>query len=61
MIVGLTKSLGNGYLGSWHFGLEHPPLEFLPATPLLIPVLILLAVLWFKPSGLFGTKRIERV
>jgi len=27
----------------------------------LIPVLILLAVLWFKPSGLFGTKRIERV
>ena len=31
MIVGLTKSLGNGYLGSWHFGLEHPPLEFLPA------------------------------
>lgn len=61
LIVGLTKSLGNGYLGSWHFGLEHPPLEFLPATPLLIPVLILLAVLWFKPSGLFGTKRIERV
>ena len=61
MIVGLTKSLGNGYLGSWHFGLEHPPFEFLPATPLLIPVLILLAVLWFKPSGLFGTKRIERV
>jgi branched-subunit amino acid ABC-type transport system permease component len=28
---------------------------------LLIPVLILLAVLWYKPSGLFGTKRIERV
>ena len=61
MIVGLTKSLGNGYLGSWHFGLEEPPLEFLPATPLLIPVLILLAVLWYKPSGLLGTKRIERV
>ncbi len=61
VIIGLTKSLGNGYLGNWHFGFEEPPLNFLPATPLLIPVVLMLVVLWYRPSGLYGTKRIERV
>ncbi|MGH1491780.1 MAG: branched-chain amino acid ABC transporter permease [Acidimicrobiales bacterium] len=55
IIVGLIGSLVNGYLSDIEM------FEFLRATPLLIPLIALLAVLWFKPSGMFGTSRVERV
>lgn len=55
IIVGLIGSIVNGYLS------DIEAFEFLRATPLLIPLIALLAVLWFKPSGLFGTSRVERV
>jgi branched-chain amino acid transport system permease protein len=55
IIVGLIGSVANGYLSDFE------AFEFLRATPLLIPLIALLAVLWFKPSGLFGTSRVERV
>lgn len=55
ILVGLIGSIVNGYLS------DIEALEFLRATPLLIPLIALLAVLWFKPAGMFGTARVERV
>jgi branched-chain amino acid transport system permease protein len=55
IMVGLIGSLVNGYLS------DIEALEFLRATPLLIPLIALLLVLWFRPAGLFGTQRVERV
>lgn len=55
LVVGLIGSLVNGYLS------DIESLEFLRATPLLIPLIALLSVLWFKPAGMFGTSRVERV
>jgi branched-chain amino acid transport system permease protein len=55
IVVGLIGSVVNGYLS------DIEAFSFFRATPLLIPLLTLLFVLWFKPSGLFGTARVERV
>lgn len=55
ILVGLIGSIVNGYLS------DIEAFEFLRATPLLIPLIALLTVLWFKPSGMFGTSRVERV
>ena len=54
-VVGLLNSVGLGYIA------DIDALSSLSAAPLVMPVLLLLVVLWFKPSGLFGTKTIERV
>jgi len=57
LVVGLMNSmLMQGYLPDSADGLRT-----LTAVPLLGPVLLLLVVLWFKPTGLFGTKSVERV
>jgi len=53
--VGLLNSVVLGYLGDVEL------LSSLTAAPLVPPVLLLLGMLWFKPTGLFGTKTIERV
>jgi branched-chain amino acid transport system permease protein len=53
VIIGLIQSLLVGYLG-----------DFDPAFIILglaVAFVCILAVLWFKPSGLFGTARVERV
>lgn len=55
LVVGLIGSVVNGYLS------DIDALSFFRSTPLLIPLLTLLFVLWFKPAGLFGTARVERV
>ncbi|MEZ5378511.1 MAG: branched-chain amino acid ABC transporter permease [Acidimicrobiales bacterium] len=55
IVVGLINSVGLGYLTGFE------PFEAFRATPLVPPVILLLTVLWFRPSGMFGTKRIERV
>jgi len=55
ILVGLIGSVLNGYLS------DIDALSFFRATPLLIPLLTLLFVLWFRPAGLFGTARVERV
>ncbi len=55
VIIGLVNSVGVGYISDWE------PFEFLRATPLLLSLIALLITLWFKPSGLFGTKAVERV
>ncbi len=55
ILVGLIGSVVNGYLS------DIEAFEFLRATPLLIPLVALLTVLWFKPSGMFGTSAVERV
>ncbi len=54
-VVGLLNSLVLGYVS------DVDTLSSLSAAPLLMPVILLLVVLWFKPAGLFGTKSIERV
>jgi len=54
-VVGLLNSVVLGYIA------DIDVLSSLTAAPLVMPVLLLLVVLWFKPSGLFGTKTIERV
>lgn len=51
--IGLIQSLLVGYLG-----------DFDPAFIILslaVAFIVILVVLWFKPSGLFGTARVERV
>ena len=55
LLVGLIGSVLNGYIS------DIDAFEFFRSVPLLIPLLSLLFVLWFKPSGLFGTARVERV
>lgn len=53
VIIGLIQSLLVGYLG-----------DFDPAFIILglaVAFFCILVVLWFKPSGLFGTARVERV
>ena len=54
-VVGLLNSVVLGYIA------DIDVLSSLTAAPLVFPVILLLTVLWFKPSGLFGTKTIERV
>jgi len=49
MIVGVTDSLTTGYVDALH-GLN-----------LLVPFGLILLVLLFRPAGLFGTTRVERV
>jgi branched-chain amino acid transport system permease protein len=53
--IGLIQSLLVGYLGDWG------PLEFLRNLSLAVAFVVILIVLSFKPSGLFGTSRVERV
>jgi len=53
--VGLLNSVVLGYVA------DVDRLSSLTAAPLLMPVILLLVVLWFKPQGLFGTKTVERV
>lgn len=50
--IGVLQQMAAGYLNS-----------FVPGggTELVIPFVVLLVVLWFKPHGLFGTEEIERV
>ncbi len=55
IIVGMIQSLLVGYLGDWD------PLEFLRGLSLAVAFVVILIVLSFKPSGLFGTSRVERV
>jgi branched-chain amino acid transport system permease protein len=55
ILVGLIGSVVNGYLS------DIDAFSFFRSTPLLIPLLTLLFVLSFKPAGLFGTARVERV
>ncbi len=54
-VVGLLNSLVLGYVA------DVDRLSSLTAAPLVMPVILLLVVLWFKPQGLFGTKTVERV
>jgi branched-chain amino acid transport system permease protein len=54
-VVGLLNSVILGYIS------DVDRLSSLTAAPLLFPVVLLLVVLWFKPTGLFGTKSVERV
>jgi branched-chain amino acid transport system permease protein len=55
VIIGLIQSLLVGYLGDWE------PLDFLRNLSLAVAFVVILIVLTFKPSGLFGTSRVERV
>jgi branched-chain amino acid transport system permease protein len=55
IIVGMIQSLLVGYLGDWD------PLEWLRNLSLAVAFVVILIVLSFKPSGMFGTSRVERV
>lgn len=55
LAVGLLNSMALGYIG------DIDALSSLTAAPLIMPVVLLLVVLWFKPAGLFGTASIDRV
>lgn len=55
LIIGLVNSVGVGYISDWE------PFEFLRAIPLLLSLVAMLLTLLYRPSGLFGTKRVERV
>lgn len=55
VMVGLLNSVLLGYISDWG------PMSSLSAAPLVFPVVLMLAMLWVKPAGLFGTKTIERV
>ena len=55
LAVGLLNSIVLGYLT------DLEPLESFRATPLLPPLILLLVVLWFRPSGMFGTRAVSRV
>lgn len=52
IIIGVLQQMAAGYLN-----------RIVPngGTELVIPFVVLLVVLWFKPHGLFGTQEIERV
>lgn len=49
LVIGLVKALSVGYV-SWLNGMLFP-----------VMLLILLGILLFRPAGLFGTERVERV
>lgn len=53
--VGLIGSLVVGYLG------DIEALEWIRNLQLPVAFVVILAVLWLKPSGLWGTARVERV
>lgn len=55
IIIGLVQSLLVGYLADWD------PLSFLRNLGLAVAFIVILIVLSFKPSGMFGTSRVERV
>ena len=55
IIVGTVQSLLVGYLADWE------PLTFLRNLGLAVAFFVILTVLLFRPSGLFGTSRVERV
>ncbi len=55
IIVGTVQSLLVGYLADWG------PLSFLRNLGLAVAFIVILIVLSFKPSGMFGTSRVERV
>lgn len=55
LLVGLLNGVVVGYIT------DIDAFEAFRATPLVPPVILLLSVLWFRPAGMFGTKRIERV
>lgn len=55
LVIGLVNSVGVGYISDWE------PLEFLRAIPLFLSLIAMLLTLLYRPSGLFGTKRVERV
>lgn len=55
IMIGLITSLGVGYLASI------PGLKFLSGLPLAVAFVVILIILSFKPSGLWGTSRVERV
>jgi branched-chain amino acid transport system permease protein len=54
LIVGVAQSLATQYLAN-------SPFDFLDGITLVVPFGIILVVLMFRPQGLFGTKRVERV
>lgn len=54
-VIGLLNSVVLGYVA------DIDVMSSLTAAPLVMPVIVLLVVLWFKPAGMFGTKTIERV
>jgi len=54
-MVGLLNSVLLGYVTDWGY------MSSLSAAPLVFPVVLMLAMLWVRPAGLFGTKTIERV
>jgi branched-chain amino acid transport system permease protein len=51
--IGLIQSLLVGYLGDYDSAFI--------ILSLAVAFVVILLVLWFKPSGLFGTARVERV
>ena len=51
IIIGLAKNVGGGYL---------TPLTW-PGISEVIPFIIIILVMMFKPYGLFGEERIERI
>jgi branched-chain amino acid transport system permease protein len=53
VVIGLIQSLLVGYLG------DYDPAFII--LSLAVAFLVILLVLWFRPSGLFGTSRVERV
>jgi branched-chain amino acid transport system permease protein len=53
--IGLIQSLLVGYLADWS------PLSFVRNLGLAVALIVVLIVFWYKPSGLFGTRRVERV
>ncbi len=56
IMIGLITSVGVGYLSELV-----PGLEFLSGLPLAVAFVVILIILMFKPSGLWGTSRVERV
>ena len=55
IFIGLIQSLLVGYLG------DYEPLAFLRNLSLGVAFVVILGILSFKPAGLFGTSRVERV
>ena len=53
IIIGLIQSLLVGYLGDNDSAFIN--------LSLAVAFIVILVVLWFKPAGLFGTERVERV
>jgi branched-chain amino acid transport system permease protein len=52
LIIGVLQQMASGYLDNFVAG---------GGTRDVMPFVVLLVVLWFKPHGLFGTEEIERV